>query len=55
MVNIFFFQIIFFISYTLYGKYKKGYKINKFKASTSTWNYKIQLPDGSCSVPHIQD
>ena len=28
---------------------------NKFKISTSTWNDKFELPDGSYSVSDIQD
>ena len=28
---------------------------NKFKISVPKWNDKLELPDGSCSVPYIQD
>ena len=34
---------------------KKSYKNNKFKISASTWNVELELPDGSFSVPDIQD
>ena len=34
---------------------KKSYKNNKFKISASTWNEEFGLPDGSYSVPEIQD
>ena len=34
---------------------KNSYKNNKFKISTSTWNEKFELPDGSYSVSDIQD
>ena len=37
-------------------KYKKSQtKNNKCKISKSTWNEKFELPDGSYSVPDIQD
>ena len=36
-------------------KYKKLYKNNKFNISTSTWNKKFKLPDGSYSVSDIED
>ena len=34
---------------------KKSYKNNKFKISALTWNEESALPDGSYSVPDIQD
>ena len=34
---------------------KKSYKNNTFKISASTWNEKFKLPDGSYSIPDIQD
>ena len=33
---------------------KKSYE-NKLKISVPTWNDKFDLPDGSYSLPHIQD
>ena len=33
----------------------KSHKNNKFKISTSTWNDKFELPDGSYSLSDIQD
>ena len=34
---------------------KTSYDNNKFKISAPTWNDKFELPDGSYSVPDIQD
>ena len=34
---------------------KSAYKNNEFKISAPTWNNEIDLPDGSYSVPDIQD
>ena len=34
---------------------KSSYKDNKFKISVPTWNDEFALPDGSYSVPDIQD
>ena len=34
---------------------KSSYNNNKFKISAPTWNEKFQLPDGSYSIPVIQD
>ena len=34
---------------------KKSIKNNKLKISASTWNDKLELSDGSCSAPDIQD
>ena len=34
---------------------KNSYNNNKFKISAPTWNDKFELPDGSYSVPDIQD
>ena len=32
-----------------------SYKNNKFKISAATWNEEFELPDGSYSIPDIQD
>ena len=37
------------------GKLRKQYKNNKLKITASTWNDEFALPDGSYSVPDIQD
>ena len=34
---------------------KTSYNYHKFKISSPTWNNKFELPDGSYSVPDIQD
>ena len=34
---------------------KNSYKSNKFKIPAPIWNEEFELPDGSCSVPDIQD
>ena len=34
---------------------KKSFKNNTFKMSALTWNEEFELPDGSCSIPNIQD
>ena len=34
---------------------KKQFKYNKFKASTSRWNNKCELPGGSYSVSYYQN
>ena len=34
-------------------KYKKSYKIIKFKRSAPVLNEEFELPDGSCSVSDI--
>ena len=36
-------------------KYKKLYKINKFKTAAPTWNGKFKLLDGLYSLSDIQD
>ena len=47
------YQILVFITH---GKNIKGsYNNNIFKVSALTWNDKFELPDGSYSVPDIQD
>ena len=46
------YQILVFITH---GKTKNSYNNNKFKISAPTWNDKFELPDGSNSVPNIQD
>ena len=40
--------------YYTWKNIKSSYKSNKFKISTPTWNDKIDLRDGSCSVSDIQ-
>ena len=42
------------IIYDTWRNIKSSYD-NKFKISPPTWNDKIELPDGSYSVPDIQD
>ena len=42
------------IYYTL-RNIKGAYNNNKFKISPLTWNDKFELPDGSYSIPDIQD
>ena len=44
------YQILVFI---IHGK--STYKNNKFKIIALTWNDKFELPDGSYSIPNIQD
>ena len=39
----------------LWKNIKKSFKNNKFKISAPTWNEKFELPDGSYSIPDIQD
>ena len=34
---------------------KKSNKNNKFKMSAPAWNEEFELPDGSYSIPDIQD
>ena len=34
---------------------KSSYNNNKFKISAPTWSEKFNLPDGSYSIPDIQD
>ena len=41
--------------YYTWKNIKSEYKNNKFKISAPTWNDTIGLPDGSYSVPDIQD
>ena len=41
--------------YYTWKNMKKSYKNNKFKISAPTWNEEFELPDGSCSISHIQD
>ena len=36
-------------------EHKNSYSNYKFKISTSTWNEKFELPDGSYSISDIQD
>ena len=41
--------------YYTWKKIKKSYNKNEFKTSAQTWNDEFELPDGSCSIPCIQD
>ena len=41
--------------YYTWKNIKSSYNNNKFKISAPTWNDKFELPDGSYSVPDIQD
>ena len=41
--------------YYTWGNIKSSYNNNTFKISAPTWNDEIELPDGSYSVPDIQD
>ena len=41
--------------YYTWKNIKSSYNNNKFKISVPTWNDKFELPDGSYSVPDIQD
>ena len=44
------------LAFNKHGKiFKKSYKNNKFKISALTWNEEFELPDGSYSLPDIQD
>ena len=41
--------------YYTWNNIKSSYNNNKFKISTPTWNEEFTLPDGSYSIPDIQD
>ena len=41
--------------YYTWKSIKPEYNNNKFKISAPTWNDEFNLPDGSYSVPEIQD
>ena len=41
--------------YYTWKNIKSAYNNNKFKTSSPTWNDKFKLPDGSYSIPDIQD
>ena len=41
--------------YYTWKNIKSSYNNNKFKISAPTWNDKFELPDGSYSIPDIQD
>ena len=41
--------------YYTWKNMKSSYNNNNFKISAPTWNDKFELPDGSYSVPDIQD
>ena len=45
------------LAFTVHGQMymKNSYKNNKFKVSAPTWNEEFELPDGSYSVPDIQE
>ena len=44
------------LAFTIHGKIKtKLYKNNKFKILAPTWNEEFELPDGSYSIPDIQN
>ena len=44
-----------FSIYYTWKNIKSEYSNNKFKISALTWNDTFDLPDGSCSIPDIQD
>ena len=48
-------EVIGLSNYYTWKNIKSSYNNNKFKISASTWNDKFELPDGSYSVPDIQD
>ena len=41
--------------YYTWKNIKSSYNNNKFKISAPAWNDKFELPDGSYSIPVIQD
>ena len=41
--------------YYTWKNIKKSCKNNRFKISTLTWNEEFELPDGSFSIPDIQN
>ena len=41
--------------YHTWKNIKSLYNNNKFKISAPTWSEEFNLPDGSCSIPDIQD
>ena len=41
--------------YYTWRNIKNSYKNNKFKISAPTWSDEFELPDGSYSIPDIQD
>ena len=41
--------------FTIHGKISKSYKTDKFKILVPTWNEEFELPDGSYSIPDIED
>ena len=48
-------EVIGLSKYYTWKNIKSSYNNNKFKISAPTWNDKLELPDGSYSVPDIQD
>ena len=48
-------EVIGLSNYYTWKNIKSSYNNNKFKISAPTWNDKFELPDGSYSVPDIQD
>ena len=43
------------LAFNTWKNTKKSYKNNKFQISAPIWNEEFELPDGSYSVPDIQD
>ena len=43
------------LAFNTWKNIKKSYKNNKFQISAPIWNEEFELPDGSYSVPDIQD
>ena len=43
------------VIYHTWKNFKKSYKNNKFKISSSAWNEEFELFDGSYSISRIQD
>ena len=41
--------------YYTWKNIKQSYKNNEFKIVAPTWNEEFELPDGSYSIPDIQD
>ena len=44
-----------FSIYYTWKNIKSSYNNNEFKISSPTWNDQFELPDGSYSIPDIQD
>ena len=41
--------------YYIWKNRKMSYRNNKFKTSAPPWNEKLELPNGSYAISHIQD